>query len=194
MCIYSGTLLPNPIRVCIISQWRTASTVWVSWFVRLFAAIRSQAMPVRSTIIGRGTALVTQVHKRAPEARERQENGATNYKPDEVRNCTGVTVLCAVSYKRAPWYSRLTAPARMYQSTSRLAYYVYVDSYLRTSPAGFLEVLTFFYCIHQKLITANNFITTCYPIPSIDLFWLYYSGQKGYWNVSLIPWISPSRW
>ncbi len=38
------------------------------------------------------------LHKceRAPEARQRQENGAANYKPDKIRNCNGVTVLCVL--------------------------------------------------------------------------------------------------
>ncbi len=53
-------------------------------------------MPVRSTIDSRGTALVTQAHEKAPEAREHQENGAANYKPDGVRNCNGVTVRCVL--------------------------------------------------------------------------------------------------
>ncbi len=51
---------------------------YCSWFVRLLAANQSQAMPVRSTIDSRGTALITQARKTAPEARECQENGAAN--------------------------------------------------------------------------------------------------------------------
>ncbi len=50
-------------------------------------------MPVRSTINSRGTALITQARVRAWE---RQEHGAANYEPDEVRKCNGVTVLCVL--------------------------------------------------------------------------------------------------
>ncbi len=64
------------------SQWRTAGMVWVIWFVRLLAAKGSQALPVRSTIDSRGT-----------QSRKSSRSGAANYKPDEVRNCNGVTVL-----------------------------------------------------------------------------------------------------
>ncbi len=61
-------------------------------------------MPVLSTSDSRGIALVTQARERAPEARERQENGAANYKPDEVRNCKFwcYSTLCPLSELHDP--------------------------------------------------------------------------------------------
>ncbi len=69
VCLYCASV---PVwRGLGTSQWRTAP---VGWFVCLLMPPRcklkgSQAMPVRSTIDSRGTALVTQVRERAPEAR-----------------------------------------------------------------------------------------------------------------------------
>ncbi len=69
-------------------------------------------MPVLSTIDSRGTAFITHAHKRAPEARERQENGAANYEPDKVRNCNGVTVLCVLRISNLQDYEFIWADVK----------------------------------------------------------------------------------
>ncbi len=61
-------------------------------------------MPVLSTVDTRGTALVTQVCKRAPEAQERQDNGTANCKADEVSKLMQwcYSTLCLISELHDP--------------------------------------------------------------------------------------------
>ncbi len=64
--------------------------VRVSWFVCLLDAKGSKMMPVLLTVEAQLSLHKCNIVKTAPEALEWQETG----KPDNVRICTGITVLC----------------------------------------------------------------------------------------------------
>ncbi len=89
--------LGRPGNGSMADSWR----VWlvrVSWFVRLLAGKGSQVIPV--LLAGELQLLLYVYLERAPQAWDCQETGSPctcKYGPAEVRNCTGVTVLCHIS-------------------------------------------------------------------------------------------------
>ncbi len=124
------TLAISRLSVCLSVRARSGEAwervngsswhVWlfrVSWFVRLLAAKRKQNDA--STIDSRGTALVTQAqyHESSPRSTGMARNRRlTTNKP---RSAIALVLQYSVSYKRAPWSSRLAEPAKMHQFISR---------------------------------------------------------------------------
>ncbi len=109
-----------------MDQWRSSWHTWpvrLSWFVRLIAAKGSQVMTVVSkvhveaqlSLHNHNIAKEPQNHRSYVHVVPRNRWLTTNQPRSVIAMC--VTLLCV--HKQAPSFSRLAAPTRMRQSTSR---------------------------------------------------------------------------